>query len=225
MSCCLVGPHDLPDAPVDIALRPTGGTILEPTILNPSTDAWGEAVAADATRLSLLKLKLLHSDTLRGANAAYPDRIATVMAELDKIETAGMSGPEALGRYIRLLCESASHNLEKYLANLGLQFNQVSIRFVFGISAVWGNDTVERMRDAVSKSDVLAARGSRPATVDFIAEPEATALALLPQIASSHTLKVLARSFPGLLSPVSVPKSFFFSASAMPPGAPSLIRL
>ena len=66
----------------------------------------------------------------------------------------------------------------------------VEIRFVFGIPAVWGEDAASRIKEAINKSHVLQLPGRLPASVSFIAEPEAAAIAVLPRAVQSGRLKV-----------------------------------
>lgn len=153
---------------------------------------WGDAVAADdPARLALLKLALLHLDTIRSANPEYPAHIAAVMEEMDRIGSAGKTGPGAVAEYVGHLRAGLIAHLKDVMAAAGLRPADVSLRFVFGIPAVWGGDAVARMREAVEASGILMLdHHGCPAPMDFIAEPEAAALALVPEIARSHALQV-----------------------------------
>lgn len=176
-------------------------TELQPTVLGTSAaggPAWGNEVAADnVARLALLKLALLHPDTIQSANPEFPGHIAAVKAEIDKIGTAGKTGPKAVAEYIACLRPSLTTRVQEYMGGLGLRPADVSVRFMFGIPAVWGNDAIARMREAIETSNILTFNDGCPAPMDFIAEPEAAALALVPEISRSHALQVRCpRCFP-----------------------------
>ncbi len=152
--------------------------------------AWGDEVKPDdPTRLALLKLALLHPDAIRSANPEYPGRIAAVRSDVDRIGAAGKTAPEAVAQYIGCLLPDLVGQISDAVADRGLQPADVSLRFVFGIPAVWGNDAVARMREAIEASGILMLAGC-PAPMDLIAEPEAAAIALVPEIARSHALQV-----------------------------------
>ena len=167
---------------------------MQPTVLGSGGGggpAWGNQIAADnVAKLALVKLALLHPDTIQSANPEYPGHIATVKAEIDKISAAGKTGPMAVAEYLACLRPDLTHQVQEAMEAFGLRPADVSVRFVFGIPAVWGNDAMARMREAIEASGILTLADGRPAPMDFIAEPGAAALALVPKIARSSALQV-----------------------------------
>ena len=183
--------------PHPVLLGSSTRSLLQATVLgSPGAGAgggpaWGDEVTADdVARLSLLKLALLHPDAIQSANPEYPGRTATVRAEIDKIWAAGKTGPGATAEYIGRLLPDIFAQVQGKIGAFGLRFADLSVRFVFGIPAVWGNDAIARLRDAVEDSDILRLLDGRPAPMDFMTEPEAAAIALVPAIASTHALQV-----------------------------------
>lgn len=193
----MVGPGELAVSPRHVLLGSSPGSFLQATVLGSpgggagGGPAWGDEVTADdVARLSLLKLALLHPDAIQSANPEHPGRTATVRAEIDKIWATGKTGPGAIAEYIGRLLPDMVAQIQDYIGAFGLRLADLNVRFVFGIPAVWGNDAIARLRDAVEDSGILRLLDGRPAPMDFITEPEAAAMALVPGIARSHALQV-----------------------------------
>jgi hypothetical protein len=65
----------------------------------------------------------------------------------------------------------------------------MDVRFVFGVPAVWNEETILRMDQAVVHSGVPSF-ARKPASVDYIPEPEAAAIAVIPDLSQTNSLSV-----------------------------------
>lgn len=153
-------------------------------------DSWGSGIAAGEDKFTLFKLSLLHPDALRQGDQQHPERLATVRHAFAKLEAAGRGGVDVVSDYLRRLWAAAGNQIHAEMRVRELEPADIDIRFVFGIPAVWGEDAVSRMKEAINNSCLLQLPGRLPASLSFIAEPEAAAIAVLPQMARGGGLKV-----------------------------------
>jgi hypothetical protein len=91
-----------------------------------------------------------------------------------------MTGVEVVAEYIRRFWADARRDLTRKLASMGLSPDTMNVHFAFSVPAVWQEDAVVRMREAVEASGVRLTSGA-PADIDFVLEPEAAAIAVLPR--------------------------------------------
>ncbi|KAK4149244.1 hypothetical protein C8A00DRAFT_38165 [Chaetomidium leptoderma] len=153
--------------------------------------SWGTGISPGEETLSLLKLALLHPDNLQYDHRQYPDRVKAVVDILDKIREAGKTGVMAVAQYISCLWNEAQPHLARLLQYHHLGPGDVDVRFVFGIPAVWDEPTIMRMKEAIRQSRVCIVNGQPlPASTTFIPEPEAAAIAVIPDMAQRHGLEV-----------------------------------
>ncbi|KAK4234783.1 hypothetical protein C8A03DRAFT_37410 [Achaetomium macrosporum] len=134
-------------------------------------------------------------------NPNHPERLAAVRGVLDKIHAATFfpSGVDAVAEYIKRLWADVSEFLTKTLKGIStLDFDPWNVRFVFGVRAVWQEDAVLRMKQAIEKSRILSLSGGRLASFDFVPEPEAAAIAVLPQLLQHRDLKLCRPSPPSV---------------------------
>ncbi len=165
---------------------------MEPSALG-NTDrlgSWGSGITEDEDKLTLFKLSLPHPDDLRKIDHQHPERLAVVRNAFSKLDALGKSGVDIVAEYLRRLWAAKKNKVFEEIHRRGLTLAGIEIRFVFGIPAVWREDAYSRMKDAVNKSNVLQLPGRLPASVSFIAEPEAAAIAALPRAVQSGRLKV-----------------------------------
>jgi hypothetical protein len=104
---------------------------------------------------------------------------------LDKIRAATCfnRGIDAVAEYIRRLWICIGNALDYSLLPLcGPTPDSIDVRFAFGIPAVWQMDAIDRMKKAIEDSGILCLGGGRLASLDFVLEPEAAAVALLPRL-------------------------------------------
>jgi hypothetical protein len=167
-----------------------GDTIetLQPSVLGV-TGSWGHGVAANEDKFTLFKLTLLHPDDLRQSYRETPEHLAAVQDALYKIDAANKLGIDVVKEYLSRLWAAAKPILLGKLAEEGLDFGDVDVRFVFGIPAVWDDQARSRMKKAIESSGLLASPGRPPAPFAFLPEPEAAAIALLPRLAANHDLQ------------------------------------
>jgi hypothetical protein len=160
---------------------------LQPTVLGriQQNDNWGTGVESTDDRLTLLKFALL-DDELQG-DPQHPEHIRAVRQELYKIGAAGYDGVTVLAEYMRRMWLSAGDQIESDIAaRFRGQPVKLTAGFVFGIPAVWGERTTERMEQAITMSGIA----NHATFVDLMLEPEAAALAVLPRVAKQASLEV-----------------------------------
>ncbi|KAL2016811.1 hypothetical protein VTK56DRAFT_2980 [Thermocarpiscus australiensis] len=146
-------------------------------------------IAAGEDKFTLFKLKLLHGDDIFQSYHQTPEQLAAVRDALGRIDIAGRTGINVVAEYLRRLWAYAGVSLSCILTSNGLGLSDVDVRFVFGIPAVWGEDTALRMKKAIEDSGLLELRDRPPAPLDFIAEPKAAAIATIPRLAPSYGLQ------------------------------------
>jgi hypothetical protein len=187
-----VGPHQAIASAHPIRLR-DGHLDLELSTLGTSgrPGSWGTGIAADEDKLTLLKLALLHYDNLLRDHQQYPARPATAREAISQLSAAGKTSIEAVAQYLACLWADAQPHLSLLLQQQRLGPEDVHVRFVFGIPAVWDDSTVMRMKEAITQSRICAIDGiPLPASMSFIAEPEAAAIAMIPGLAQRVGLQV-----------------------------------
>ncbi|KAF2025630.1 actin-like ATPase domain-containing protein [Setomelanomma holmii] len=101
---------------------------------------------------------------------------------------AGKTPVEAVADYLRLLWQHAVLNIERNLGEAtvdGLPF-----KIVCTVPAVWNNAAVGKMRKASKSAGLMARRAAGTATLDFVSEPEAAALATFEDLKYRPNLQV-----------------------------------
>ncbi|KAK3296460.1 uncharacterized protein B0H64DRAFT_461666 [Chaetomium fimeti] len=187
ISYCLVGPSGGLFGPPASVLLCNERAPLQPSVLGKISgpENWGTAVESEADKLTLLKLALLE-DELQD-DAQHPDHLRAVQEELSKITDAGYNGVTVLTEYMKRMWAVAKdqllRNIEDDCANMVP--GSLKIGFVFGIPAVWEEQTAGRMEQAIARSGMT---GGAYFT-DLVFEPEAAALAVLPYFVQKHLLQ------------------------------------
>ncbi|KAK4238325.1 hypothetical protein C8A03DRAFT_15197, partial [Achaetomium macrosporum] len=144
----------------------------------------------DEGKLMRLKLGLLHEEDLANAHADHQDRVQIVQDILRKMRSFSPPGAvEATARFLDHLWDAVRPRIEQWWAGSSLRPEDVEIRFVFAVPVVWDFATVARMKKAVVKSKI-GRFGQRPLDIQYVAEPEAAALATFPSIAQDHSLEI-----------------------------------
>ena len=167
---------------------------MEPTELGIGVDSetYGRGIAADEDRLTLLKLWAMDPTELH--DLLGPGRHGIIQQTLEENANHG-SEIDALAAYIKRLWADGFKGVEDFLPGLiGLQF--VETRFIFGVPAIWKQGSIDRMEQAIDRSGILAADGGERATLDFVHEPLAAAMAIIPDIPRGERPQVRVRSPP-----------------------------
>ena len=189
ISYCLVGPSGEHGPPTSVLLRQERAE-LQPSVLGKikQPDNWGMGVESEDDKLTLLKLAL-PGDELQGG-VQHPEHLWAVQTELSKISAAGYDGVTVLAEYMNRMWAVARLQLERHVeADLGGSVPAtLTVGFVFGIPAVWGEQVVERMRQAITESGMT----NQATFTDLIIEPEAAALNILPSLVEEGVVKVRA---------------------------------
>ncbi|KAK3297943.1 uncharacterized protein B0H64DRAFT_134495 [Chaetomium fimeti] len=191
ISCCLLQPGATnPCQPTSIRLH--GNTHeLEPTELGVKSQTYGSDIGANETRLTLLKLSMTDPKDCPWVlkDLESHDR-GMIQRELNRIMTL-YPETDAITEYINRLWVDGSQGVRKYLSTFNdLQPSGVEARFVFGVPAIWKQQTIREMRKAIGKSGILAFGRRQPAALDFVQEPEAAAMAVIPGVAQGRGLDV-----------------------------------
>ncbi|KAK3305900.1 uncharacterized protein B0T15DRAFT_213985 [Chaetomium strumarium] len=188
VSYCLLRPNEAVSSAVEIEFGGEGKTLV-PSALGVNGN-WGNDIAAGEDKFTLFKLKLLHTDDLLQSYRQTPEQLTFVRDALGKIERAGKTDIDVVAEYLRRLWAFAADSLSVILRRKGLiSLSDLEARFVFGIPAVWGVDTRSRMEQAIQHSGLFKLGDRPPAPLDFIAEPEAAAIAMFPRLAVSYNLQ------------------------------------
>ncbi|KAK3305068.1 uncharacterized protein B0T15DRAFT_188117 [Chaetomium strumarium] len=187
VSYCLLGPNEAVSSAVEILFGNKRKNLV-PSALGVNGN-WGNDIAAGEDKFTLFKLQLLHADDLLQSYRQTPEQLAFVRDALGKIEIASKTGVDVVAEYLRRLWASAADSLSRILRRKGLSLSDVDVRFVFGIPAVWRVGTRSRMEEAIQHSGLLELGDRPPAPLDFIAEPEAAAIATFPRLAPSYNLQ------------------------------------
>jgi hypothetical protein len=163
---------------------------LEPTELGIGEDSntYGSGIATGEDRLTLLKLSVMDPNELRDLD--HPVRHPRIQQALDKNKNHG-SEIDALGEYIKRLWTDGSRLVKDDLLDFGdFRPEDVKTRFVLGVPAIWGQESINRMEEAIITSGILAFGGGEDAKLDFVLEPVAAAMATIPGVARDKRPKV-----------------------------------
>jgi len=160
---------------------------------DPNALQWGPFIPPGARTLRLLKLCLPHEEDLPD----HPDHSTNLDEVREAIRVirhvAGMRGFSAAAKYLSSLWNGCEPQIAAAAGRVSLR--DMTVRIVFTIPATWREDVVARMRDAVLESRILNV-GRGPAAMEFLAESEAAALAVLPRLSESRRCKVLLAPLP-----------------------------
>lgn len=184
-------------ASVFVAEGPSVGRRVPSTLsADGNASQWGPFIPSGAKTLRLLKLSLPHEEDLPD----HPDHSRGLDEVREAIRmirhVAGMKGITAVARYLRALWDGCSP--EVMVQAFPALLEDMAVRIVFTIPASWREDAISRMRDAVLASGIPNI-GRGLATIEFLTESEAAALAILPGLVQSRSCKVPLHHYPFLL--------------------------
>ncbi|KAH6649441.1 hypothetical protein F5144DRAFT_478024 [Chaetomium tenue] len=162
---------------VDIGLREEE---LQPTVIGSLTrkESWGDDIRTEQGEIGLDLFKLALPDGALSHRTLQADRLAVVESSLKRLARFKLDGLSPVD-----------------LAALHIRF---------GVPAVWNQSTLAQMSKAIEQSDMLASTNGPRATMGFISEPEAAALATIPGLAVKHNLKDVTSYTLTATSPVTV---------------------
>jgi hypothetical protein len=194
VSYYLLGPAEDTDKPPDsIQLHETRDA-LQPSILGITDDDdddlnnWGTGVKDKTPAFSLFKLSLIHVHDLP-QNTELPDSIRFVRQIIDEMTDMGKTGTGVVAKYLACLWADAKRVLDEQVRIRQIDAGDIDFCFMFGSPAVWLDETTIRMKRAIEESRMTFVDG-KLAPWEFIDEPEAAALAVVPPLVKSLSLKV-----------------------------------
>jgi hypothetical protein len=142
---------------------------------------WGYAIGPGREPLSWFKL-LLAEDHLDN-NIKQSEHLVATRKLLNKL---GKKVEEVTADYLKRLWEYALHQIRRDISTIdGMPF-----RIVLGMPANWPLDAQEKMRRAAVKAGMLSRRAGLDTVLEFVAEPEAAAIASFYEGNVQHDVEV-----------------------------------
>lgn len=157
-----------------------------PTVLSYGTNGsiqWGYTVAADAEKLSWFKLLL--------AEEKLPDAVREskqLKATRKLLQRLGKGVVDVTADYLQKLWNYALIEMRKTIAS---SMDTMPFRIVLGMPANWPQAAQDKMRKAAAQAGLLNRRnGLLDTDLEFVAEPEAAAVAAFHEGNITHSLRV-----------------------------------
>ncbi|KAI0023286.1 hypothetical protein F4780DRAFT_777062 [Xylariomycetidae sp. FL0641] len=145
---------------------------------------WGYNIPADAEPIQWFKLLLLKSDDLPSHLRGSP-HVEYARAKLDKLDKTAV---QVVGDYLKQLWK---HIMEEIETEKGcFLIRRAQIRVVMTVPAIWKDYARDLMRQAAKDAGILESRPAGETTLSFVSEPEAAALATLPELDGREDLEV-----------------------------------
>jgi molecular chaperone DnaK (HSP70) len=160
--------------------------IKVPTVISYATSGsieWGYAISPDAERLSWFKLLL--AEEILPSNVRDSIQLRATKKILYRLKK---SAEEVIADYLRRLWDYTLIDIRRQNPKsiYGLPF-----RIVVGVPVNWPPDAQKKMRDAARQAGLLDQRaGGLATTLEFVAEPEAAALAAFHEGNIQHNIQV-----------------------------------
>ncbi|KAI1080046.1 hypothetical protein F5B20DRAFT_590217 [Whalleya microplaca] len=153
---------------------------------NPTTGeiSWGYNIPTDVEPIEWFKLLLLEPEDLQDhLRSSYHIRVARCM-----VQGLGKGAVEVVGDYLGVLWKHIMGEIQTEKGrNLILG---TPIHVVLTVPAIWKDYARERMRHASDRAGILNSRTAGETTLSFISEPEAAALATIPDLDDRGDLEV-----------------------------------
>lgn len=170
---------------------PNGAHVKVPTVLSYAPDgsiSWGYAVSPGTERLSWFKLLL--------AEEHLPESVQMskhLTATRNMLSRLGKKVEEVTADYLECLWNYALAEIKRQIPG---SFDGMPIRIVLGMPANWPLNAQEKMRRAASRAGMLNRRaGGLVTALEFVAEPEAAAVAAFYEGNIQHNVEVCHTSF------------------------------
>ncbi|KAI0453565.1 hypothetical protein F5B21DRAFT_525719 [Xylaria acuta] len=145
---------------------------------------WGYNIPTDIQPIEWFKLLLLEQDDLP-VNLRHSSHI---QAARDMMENVGKTAIELVGDYLKVLWK---HIIADIKAQKGASLvGGTRYHVVLSVPAIWKEYARDRMRQAAQRAGILEDRIAGKTSLGFISEPEAAALATLPDLDNSDNLTV-----------------------------------
>ncbi|KAI0547884.1 hypothetical protein F4679DRAFT_597111 [Xylaria curta] len=145
---------------------------------------WGYNIPTDVQPIQWFKLLLLEAKDLP-VNLQHSSHIKTARNMMEK---AGKTPVELVGDYLKVLWEHITSEIKD--AKGASLVNGTRYHVVLSVPAIWKGYARDRMYQAAKRAGILDYRVVGTTTLDFISEPEAAALATLPELDNRDDLAI-----------------------------------
>ncbi|KAI0201632.1 hypothetical protein F4808DRAFT_469316 [Astrocystis sublimbata] len=138
--------------------------------------SWGFKIPAGANIIQWFKLLLLDKSDLQ-SHLVSSSHLQDAEKSLAKLEKTAV---ELVGEYLK---ELWGHILEQiHNAKGQALINGMPFHVVLTVPAIWGDCARDRMRQAAAIAGILAPRVAGKTLLSFVSEPEAAAIATMPEL-------------------------------------------
>ncbi|KAI0188952.1 hypothetical protein EV127DRAFT_512663 [Xylaria flabelliformis] len=145
---------------------------------------WGYNIPTDVQPIQWFKLLLLEKKDLP-VNLQHSSHIQTARNMMEK---AGKTPVELVGDYLKVLWEHIISEIKD--AKGASLVNGTRYHVVLSVPAIWKEYARDRMHQAAKRAGILNHRVAGTTTLEFISEPEAAALATLPELDNRDDLAI-----------------------------------
>ncbi|KAL7927677.1 hypothetical protein ACQKWADRAFT_325165 [Trichoderma austrokoningii] len=139
---------------------------------------WGYSVSDKKSSIEWSKLCLLEGDDIP-QDACHSTHLQAAQEALKQHKKTVV---EVISDYLRQLWKHSIINIRRAIG--GQLVDLCRFKFVATIPAIWPIYAQMRMHEAIEKAGILSSRNAGQTTLEFLAEPEAAALATLRGISS-----------------------------------------
>ncbi|KAI1194022.1 hypothetical protein F5X97DRAFT_336303 [Nemania serpens] len=145
---------------------------------------WGFRIPAGVETIEWFKLLLLNDKDLQ-SHLQDSSHLSDAKKSLHKL---GKTAVQLVGEYLKVLW---SHTLKQIHDAKGQGLiNGMPINVIITVPAIWTDYARDRMREAARLAGILDYRIAGKTTLSFISEPEAAAMATIPELGNRGDLQV-----------------------------------
>lgn len=145
---------------------------------------WGFKITAEVETIEWFKLLLLNDKDLQ-SHLQDSAHLNDAKQLLDKI---GKTAVQVVGEYLKVMWR---HTLNQISNAKGQELiNGMPIHVVLTVPAIWTDYARKRMREAAALAGIFEHRVAGQTILPFISEPEAAAVATIPELENRGDLQV-----------------------------------
>ncbi|KAI0858320.1 actin-like ATPase domain-containing protein [Xylaria cubensis] len=145
---------------------------------------WGYNIPTDIQPIQWFKLLLLDEKDL----PANLQDSSHIQAARNMMEKLGKTAVELVGDYLKVLWEHVISEIQDEKGTSLIRGTRYHV--VLSVPAIWKDYARDRMSQAAERAGILEDRAAGKTTLGFISEPEAAALATLPELDNRDDLAV-----------------------------------
>ncbi|KAI0408294.1 hypothetical protein F4802DRAFT_618481 [Xylaria palmicola] len=147
--------------------------------------SWGFRTPTGAETIEWFKLLLLNHEHLQDyLKDSHPSHL---IHTVKLAQGLGKSCVQLVGEYLEVLW---NHTLEQIRKAKGEIIEGMPFQVILTVPAIWPDDARNRMRDAARMAGIFNYRLAGETTLEFLAEPEAAAIATLPELDNRGDLRI-----------------------------------